>query len=92
MSETEKISPGTALYYPYIHPREIDHLKAALIYWDRVRRIVARRSGDTILIFQDHLHPANAAPSKPVFLKHLETRFTESALRSLDNLRFPALA
>jgi hypothetical protein len=49
-------------------------------------------SGDTILIFQDHLHPANAAPSKPVFLKHLETRFTESALRSLDNLRFPALA
>jgi len=52
MSETEKISPGTALYYPYIHPREIDHLKAALIYWDRVRRIVARRSGDTILIFE----------------------------------------
>lgn len=42
MSNAEKISPGTALYYPYIHPREIDHLKAALIYWDRVRRIVPR--------------------------------------------------
>jgi hypothetical protein len=31
---------GSALYYPYIHPRETSHLKAALIYWDRVRRIV----------------------------------------------------
>lgn len=31
---------GTTLYYPYIHPREAGHLKAALMYWDRVRRIV----------------------------------------------------
>jgi hypothetical protein len=39
MPDTD-ISPGTALSYPYIHPRNIDHLKAALFYWDRVRRIV----------------------------------------------------
>jgi hypothetical protein len=31
---------GTALYYPYIHIRDADHLKAALLYWDRIRRIV----------------------------------------------------
>ena len=31
---------GSALYYPYIHPRNVDRLKSALIYWDRVRRIV----------------------------------------------------
>jgi len=40
MSETKSISTGTALYYPYIHPRNMDELKASLIYWDRVRRIV----------------------------------------------------
>jgi hypothetical protein len=34
------MSTGTTLYYPYIHPRETSHLKAALIFWDRVRRIV----------------------------------------------------
>lgn len=34
------MSNGTTLYYPYIHPRSTAHLKAALIYWDRVRRIV----------------------------------------------------
>jgi len=34
------MSTGTTLYYPFIHPRDADHLKAALIYWDRVRRIV----------------------------------------------------
>lgn len=34
------MSTGTTLYYPFIHPRKTDHLKAALIYWDRVRRIV----------------------------------------------------
>jgi hypothetical protein len=33
---------GTTLYYPYIHPRSTAHLKAALIYWDRVRRIVPK--------------------------------------------------
>lgn len=31
---------GTTLYYPYIHPRSTAYLKAALIYWDCVRRIV----------------------------------------------------
>lgn len=35
-------SPGTALYYPYIHPRDLGHIKAALLYWDRIRRIVPR--------------------------------------------------
>ena len=34
------MSTGTALYYPYIHPRDINCLKAALLYWDRIRRIV----------------------------------------------------
>jgi hypothetical protein len=33
---------GSALYYPYIHPRNINHIKAALLYFDRVRRIVPR--------------------------------------------------
>ena len=40
MIDNPVLSTGTALYYPYIHPRSPDHLKAALIYWDRVRRIV----------------------------------------------------
>jgi len=36
------IDTGTSLYYPFIHPRSLGHLKAALLYWDRVRRIVPR--------------------------------------------------
>jgi hypothetical protein len=34
------VPTGTALYYPYIHVRTPDQLKSALLYWDRVRRIV----------------------------------------------------
>jgi hypothetical protein len=34
------MTTGTTLYYPYIHPRSTAHLKAALLYWDRIRRIV----------------------------------------------------
>ncbi len=34
------MSTGTTLYYPFIHPRSSNHLKAAMLYWDRVRRIV----------------------------------------------------
>lgn len=40
MNEHARLSTGTTLYYPYIHPREINHVKSALLYWDRVRRIV----------------------------------------------------
>ena len=36
----DALATGSALYYPYIHIRSLDHVKAALIYWDRVRRIV----------------------------------------------------
>jgi hypothetical protein len=39
---TNSGSVGSALYYPYIHPRNVDRLKSALMYWDRVRRIVPR--------------------------------------------------
>lgn len=42
MSEREQVPTGVALYYPYIHPRDINCIKAALLYWDRVRRIVPR--------------------------------------------------
>lgn len=31
---------GKALYYPYIHVRDRDWLKLALLYWDGIRRIV----------------------------------------------------
>lgn len=34
------MSTGTTLYYPFIHPRDGNYLKSALVYWDRVRRIV----------------------------------------------------
>jgi hypothetical protein len=34
------MSTGTALYYPFIHPRDHNYLKASLMYWDRIRRIV----------------------------------------------------
>src|SRR5215469_17691674 len=36
----DALATGSALYYPYIHVHSLDHLKAALVYWDRVRRIV----------------------------------------------------
>jgi hypothetical protein len=36
----EALATGSALYYPYIHVRSLDHVKSALFYWDRVRRIV----------------------------------------------------
>ena len=47
----EALATGSALYYPYIHIRSLDHIKASLIYWDRVRRIVPDmlRHGDVIL-------------------------------------------
>lgn len=35
-----KSQSGTALYYPFIHIRKPEYLKAGLLYWDRVRRIV----------------------------------------------------
>lgn len=40
MTNEELLETGSALYYPYIHPRDIGQLKCALLYWDRVRRIV----------------------------------------------------
>ncbi|HKI01439.1 MAG TPA: DUF6236 family protein [Thermoanaerobaculia bacterium] len=36
----KKSESGTALYYPFIHIRKPEYLKASLLYWDRVRRIV----------------------------------------------------
>lgn len=36
----DALATGSALYYPYIHVHSLDHVKAALVYWDRVRRIV----------------------------------------------------
>jgi hypothetical protein len=36
----EALATGSALYYPYIHVRSLDHVKAALLYWDRIRRII----------------------------------------------------
>jgi hypothetical protein len=50
------LATGSALYYPYIHVRSLDHVKAALIYWDRVRRIVPdmmRRGPDRKYAFDD---------------------------------------
>ena len=38
----DALATGSALYYPYIHIRSLDHVKASLIYWDRVRRIVPK--------------------------------------------------
>jgi hypothetical protein len=34
------MTTGVALYYPYIHVRDERWLKMALLYWDRIRRIV----------------------------------------------------
>jgi hypothetical protein len=34
----------TALYYPYIHFRYLDWLKSALLYWDKVQRIVPSKN------------------------------------------------
>jgi len=44
------MSAGTTLYYPYIHPRSLGSIKSALLYWDRVRRIVpcSVRVGDRV--------------------------------------------
>jgi hypothetical protein len=44
------MSVGTTLYYPYIHPRSLGNIKSALLYWDRVRRIVPQsvRVGDHV--------------------------------------------
>ncbi len=39
MSEIQN-NYGVALYYPYINVRDIDWLKCALLYWDKIRCIV----------------------------------------------------
>jgi len=36
------MQPGFALYYPYIHFRDVSWLKTALLLWDKVCRIVPR--------------------------------------------------
>jgi hypothetical protein len=46
MNDSVASPSGTALYYPYIHPRDINQLKAALLFWDRVRRIVPPSAQD----------------------------------------------
>jgi len=83
---------STTLYYPYIHPRNIDHLKAALIYWDRVRRIVPKTiaigkhatddSGDCEFLAEQDLlvstSPENyEAAAAQRFFSHLEPRATQ---------------
>lgn len=81
------MTQGTTLYYPYIHPRQTDNLKAALIYWDRVRRIVPASvthghfvqgdDNDSQLLVEHELlvstrpEPYEDAASKR-FFKHLE--------------------
>src|SRR5262249_21804106 len=37
---TLPVNYGKALYYPYIHVRDENWLKAALLYWDGLRRII----------------------------------------------------
>ena len=81
------MSTGTTLYYPYIHPRRPDELKAALLYWDRIRRIVPdsvahgkRVHGDDrdaeVLVDHELLISTNPAPYEPAaaerFFAHLE--------------------
>src|SRR6266496_2436474 len=34
------MSNGVTLYYPFIHPRDENFIKAALLFWSKVRRIV----------------------------------------------------
>ncbi len=34
------MSNGVTLYYPFIHPRDENFMKAALLFWSKVRRIV----------------------------------------------------
>ncbi len=41
---------GTALYYPYIHVQNENWLKCALLYWDRIRRIVPNELEDDALV------------------------------------------
>lgn len=53
MPDATTLSTGSALYYPYIHPRNINHIKAALLYWDRVRRIVPEPFEATLLDDKD---------------------------------------
>jgi len=93
MPEATDISPGTALSYPYIHPRNIDHLKAAMFYWDRVRRIVpsevvgqdghAYGDGDDVRELTDRglliaTEPAlYAAGAAQKFFQHIEPHSSE---------------
>lgn len=78
---------GTTLYYPYIHPRHADALKASLIYWDRIRRIVPDSVADGIYaddddqdtkMLADHgllisTSPAQyASAAAELFFEHLE--------------------
>jgi hypothetical protein len=84
-----QISTGSALYYPYIHPRKSDHLKSALLYWDRIRRIVpnmvinglgAWGDDDDTLVLADHglliATQPNVYEEKAAerFFEHLESR------------------
>ncbi len=34
------MNPSVGLYYPYIHIQDVNWLKASLLYWDEIRRIV----------------------------------------------------
>ncbi len=49
MTEEEQ-NFGTALYYPYIRIQDENWLKCALLYWDRVRRIVPEQLADNGIV------------------------------------------
>jgi len=80
---------GSALYYPYIHVRNFERVGAALLYWDRVRRIVpasmrignhaqddnvdARRLADEGLLIATDPTPYEQVAAER-FFKHIEPR------------------
>lgn len=98
---SDAFSTGTALYYPYIHPRNLNQVKAALLFWDRVRRIVPDSLvqehgviGDSadIKALVDHklLITTGPAPyeenASERFLRHIEPRKSKFLI-SLDAAR-----
>src|SRR5829696_5171281 len=87
-----KSTSGTALYYPFIHPRDPNYLKQSLLYWDRVRRITPERviiAGDEI-VEGDNDPDVIAAARAGLLLNTSPTQYEEAAeqyfIRKVDEL------
>jgi len=88
------MSNGVTLYYPYIHPRDVNAIKAALLYWDKVRRIVPSSMVDGATVYGDDADAQClvkegllVATAPEAYISGAKKNFFEALGRDIDGMR-----